>query len=100
AVCFDGDHRALAGREQQDSEDALAVDFFVAFTDLDVRLESRGRVNELRRRACVQAELVLDLDVLCDQRPTPDPAPATVVRRSDATRMAFEPFSVIMCATV
>jgi hypothetical protein len=54
-------------------------------------------VNELGRRARVQSEFVLDLDVARNQPCTPAPA---VVRNSDATRIAFDPFSLMRCASV
>src|SRR5207248_1586578 len=74
-------------------EDRLGVDVLVALADLDVRLETRRDVHELRRRACMEAELVLDLDLFGDHCVVTD-------SKSDATRMAFEPFSVITCASV
>ena len=83
-----GDHRAAAGGEQEDAEDRLAVDFFVALADLDVALESRRGVDELRGGAGVQAELVLDLDVALDHDARP---PSSAASSSEATRIAFEP---------
>src|SRR4051812_45845982 len=63
AVRFYANARAAPRGEQQDAEDGFAVDFLIAFADLDVGLEARRYVHELRRGACVQSEFVLDLDV-------------------------------------
>src|SRR3954453_5658883 len=95
AIRFDGDSRAAPGGEQEDAEDRLAIDLFVAFADLDVGTKSRGGVDELRGGACVQAELVFDLDVALDH----DAARRSAVSSSEATRIAFDPFSLIVCAT-
>src|SRR5204863_2946934 len=91
-VGADGDDRAFAGGEQEDAQDGLAVDFLVALLNLDRRLEARRGVHHLRGGAGVQAELVLDLDLSGDHC-------VVTVRRSDATLMAFEPFSVMVWAS-
>src|SRR5207248_2038348 len=93
AVGADGDDRSFSSGQEENAEDRLGVDVLVALADLDVRLETRRDVHELRRRACMEAELVLDLDVFGDHCVVTD-------SKSDATRMAFEPFSVITCASV
>src|SRR5438270_121114 len=97
AVRFDEDAGAAPGGEQQDAEDRLAVDLLVAFPDLDVRLEPRGSVHELRGSARVKSQFVLDLEGALRQRTAPL---AVAASRSDATRIAFDPFSVIVCASV
>src|SRR5947209_8013452 len=97
AVRFDEDAGAAPGGEQQDAEDRLAVDLLVAFPDLDVRLEPRRGVHELRGSARVKSQFVLDLEGTLRQRTAPL---AVAARRSEATRIAFEPFSVIVCASV
>src|ERR1051326_9159980 len=96
-VGFHEDRRAAAGGEQQNAEDRLPVDLLVAFPDLDVRLEARRGMHELRGSACVEAQLVLDLEGTFGQRPAPL---AVAASRSDATRIAFDPFSVIVCASM
>src|SRR5207237_4599367 len=93
AVGGHGDHRPPPGGQKQNAENALAVDFFVAFAHFDVGFETRRAVNEFGGGACVKAELVLDLDVARDH-----PAFFSADKRSDATRMALEPFSLITCA--
>src|SRR5712692_6046734 len=63
------DDGAFSGGQEQDAEDALAVDFLVAFADFDVGFESRRAMDQLCGGARVQTELVLDLDVARDQCP-------------------------------
>src|SRR5712692_6112713 len=65
------DDGAFSGGQEQDAEDALAVDFLVAFADFDVGFESRRAMDQLCGGARVQTELVLDLDVPRDQTPAP-----------------------------
>src|SRR5207253_4070974 len=74
-------------------------DLSLALADLDVRFEFRGGVNELRGRARVQSEFVFDLHLAADQERA-SAAGRGPERRSLATRMAFEPFSLMMCASV
>src|SRR4051794_20593953 len=99
-VGLDGDERAAAGGEEEDAEDRLAVDLLVALADLDVRAEARRHVDELRRRARMKAKLVLDLEFALDQPLTPARRSPAAERRSEATRIAFAPFSLITCASV
>src|SRR5438477_2396722 len=94
----DVDDRSPAGSEKEDAEDAFAIDFLVAFADFDVGFEPRRAVDELRGGAGMKAEFVLDLDVFRDQPAAPTLRSA--VSRSEATRIAFEPFSTITCARV
>src|SRR5205823_788102 len=90
------DHSPPARRQQQNAEDALAVDFLVALADFDVRFVTGRAVNEFCGGACVQAQLVLDLNVARDQLA----ALFSADSRSEATRIAFEPFSQMTCASV
>ena len=55
AVGGDPDRAALRRGQQQQAHDALAVHFALAARDADVRGEPAGGVDELRRRARVQA---------------------------------------------
>src|SRR5205814_837494 len=61
-VRLDEDRGAAAGGKEQDAEDRLPVDLLVALADLDIRLEARRGVHELRGGACMESELVLDLE--------------------------------------
>src|SRR6202171_6633362 len=45
------DARSLGGREQQDSEDALAVDFLTVLLDLHRRAKAARRLDQFWRRA-------------------------------------------------
>src|SRR6185436_14364289 len=54
------DPGALRGGEQQDPEDALAVDLLAVLADLDLGLEAAGRLDELGGGPGVQAESVAD----------------------------------------
>src|SRR5713226_9583217 len=77
------DDGAPAGGQQQNAQDALAVDLLVAFADFDVRFVPRRAVNEFCGGACVQAQLVLDLDVARDQPAAPI---KFILTRSEAKR--------------
>src|SRR5438876_2306475 len=98
SIGCDGNDGALAGGEQKDAQDAFAVDFLLAFANFDVRFELRRAINQRRGGSGMNAEFVLDLDVLRDQPPAP--ARRSADRRSEATRIAFEPFSQMTCASV
>src|SRR6185503_12237746 len=98
AVCFDHDCRAAARGQQQDPEDRFAVHFLIALAHFDVRLEPRGRMDELRRGASMKTQLVLDLDGPLGH--TEAPARFSAVSSSEQTRMALEPFSLMTCASV
>src|SRR5438445_4544186 len=69
AVGRHSDDRAAAGRQQQNAQDALAVDFFVAFANFDVRFVTRGAMDEFCGGASMQSQFVFDLDVARDQWP-------------------------------
>lgn len=57
-VGADGDDGAVAGGEHHQAHDALAIDFLTILLNEDVRLETVGGFDELRRRAGMDAELV------------------------------------------
>src|SRR5438046_2457659 len=85
--------------EGLDGVEGAGLVLLVALADLDVALEAGRHVDELRRRARMKSQLVLDLEGTLRQ----DEAPTTLRSadsRSEATRMAFEPFSLMMCASV
>src|SRR5207248_4309876 len=100
AVRLHGDDGAAPGREEEDAEDRLAVDFLVALADLDVRREAGCDVNQLRRRARMKAKLVLDLEVSLDQPLTPARRSPAAEWSAEATRVACAPFSLVTCASV
>ena len=58
----DRDRRAPRRRQQQNAHDALSVHHLRVADDTDVRLEARRQVDEPRRGARVQSELVDDGD--------------------------------------
>src|SRR5213075_2390305 len=66
----------------EDAEDRFAVDLLLAFADLDVALEARGGVHQLRGGASVESEFVLDLDVALIH----DRAPAAGLERGRLAR--------------
>src|SRR6476660_4772737 len=52
------DPRPLRSGQQEDPQDALAVDLLAVLADLDLRLEPAGRLDELGRGASVESEAV------------------------------------------
>jgi hypothetical protein len=58
--------RPLGRGEQENAHDALAVDAHVTATDRDLTRELTGTAHELRRRARMEPELVLDLQLSAD----------------------------------
>ena len=54
------DPGSLRRGEQEDPEDALAVDLLAVLADLDLRLEPARRLDELRRRPGMEPEAIAD----------------------------------------
>ena len=58
AVSTDGNDGAVTGGEHHQAHDALAIDFLSILFNEDIRLESVGGFDELRRRAGMDAQFV------------------------------------------
>lgn len=57
-VGTDGDDGTVAGGKHHESHDAFAIDFLTILLNEDVRLETVGGFDKLRRRTGMDAELV------------------------------------------
>src|SRR5262245_3392399 len=61
-----GDPCPLRGRQQEDAQNALAVDLLAVLADLDLGFEPAGRLDELGRRACVESEAIANGELALD----------------------------------
>src|SRR4029453_16609486 len=60
------DPRPLRGRQQEDPQDALAVDLLAVLADLDLRLEPAGWLDELGRGARLESEAIANGELALD----------------------------------